>query len=201
MNRTTARRFISSYLEIPVTNFLKAIGFTPNAVTLLGLAAAGASAYLLAMGYLWIGGVVLLVAGVFDLCDGALARAMGRVSNFGALLDSVVDRVSEAVILFGLLVFFIRESNTVGMMLVYLALVGSIMVSYLRARSEGLGIECNVGIMTRPERVAILGVGVIIGHWWPLTILIILGLVATFTFFTTLQRLFHTWRSLSSGSP
>ena len=154
MNRTAARKVVSSYLETPVVAILRRIGLSPNSVTLLGLVVAGASAYLLSIGNLWAGGVVLLASGMFDFFDGALARASGRASSFGALLDSVVDRLSEAAVLLGLLVYYLQQDSTEGAVLVYLALAGSIMVSYLRARAEGLGIECKVGIMTRPERVA-----------------------------------------------
>ena len=198
MNRADARKVLSSYLEQPVASVLAKMGLTPNIVTLLGLAVAGAGAYLISIGILWAGGIVLLASGIFDLFDGALARLTGRTSKFGALLDSVVDRVSEAVILLGLLVFYIRLSSTEGLVLVYLALAGSIMVSYLRARAEGLGIECSVGVMTRPERVVTLGVGLIIGHWWPTVVLVVLGVIAGLTFLTTVQRLIHAWRSLKA---
>ncbi len=197
MNRTVARQAVASYLEQPVARFLARLGLSPNGVTLIGLVVAGGAAYLLSAGHLWAGGIVLLFAGIFDLFDGALARMTNRVSSFGALLDSVVDRVSEAIILLGLLIYYTRLDSMEGIILVYLALAGSIMVSYLRARSEGLGIDCKVGIMTRPERVAALGIGLIAGHWWNPLVLIVLGAIAGLTIFTSIQRLFHTWRSLN----
>lgn len=197
MNRTTARKVLSSYVEEPVAGLFAKLGFSPNGITLLGLIGAGVSAYFISTGTLWLGGVVMLLAGVLDLFDGALARTTGRVSRFGALLDSVVDRVSEAVVLLGLLIFYtIQQPNVAGTILVYVALTGSIMVSYLRARSEGLGIDCKVGVMTRPERVAIIGIGLIISQLLPITMLVVLGLIAALTIFTSIQRLFHTWRSL-----
>ncbi len=199
MNRATARRVLTSYLEQPVTGLLARLGVSPNALTLLGLVVAGASAYLLSVGLLWAGGVVLLASGVFDLFDGALARATGRASRFGALLDSVVDRVSEMVVLLGLLVLYIQSSSAEGLVLVYLALAGSVLVSYLRARAEGLGIECRVGIMTRPERVVALGIGLVLGHWWPVAVLVVLAAVAGLAFFTSVQRLFHSWAELKDG--
>ena len=179
-----------------MARFLGAIGLTPNVLTLSGLLVAGASAFLISIGYFWAGGIVLLASGVFDMFDGALARATGRASSFGALLDSTVDRVSEAVVLLGLLVFYVRDDSAEGTILVYLTLTGSIMVSYLRARAEGLGIECNVGVMTRPERVVLLGFGLIIGQWSPATVLVVLGLIAGLTTFTTIQRVIHSWRVL-----
>jgi CDP-diacylglycerol--glycerol-3-phosphate 3-phosphatidyltransferase len=198
MNRAAARKALSAYFEEPVARFLSRLGLTPNSVTLLGLAVAGVSAYLLSIGYMWAGGVVLLLSGLFDLFDGALARATGRASSFGALLDSAVDRISETVVLLGLLVFYLQESSTEGVVLVYLALAGSIMVSYLRARAEGLGIECKVGIMTRPERVATLGIGLIVGQWWPIAVLVVLGAIAGLTILTSIQRLLHAWSALKN---
>ena len=196
MNRIAARRVVSSYLETPVVALLGRLGLSPNAVTLLGLAVAGASAYLLSVGNLWAGGVVLLASGAFDFFDGALARAVGRTSSIGALLDSVVDRVSEAAVLLGLLVYYLQRDSTEGAVLVYLALAGSIMVSYLRARAEGLGIECNVGVMTRPERVALLGISLLVAQWRTLAVLVALGAIAGLAFLTSAQRMLHTWRTL-----
>ena len=197
MNRAAAREMISAYVERPVAGALAKMGISPNMVTFAGLVGAGISAWLISEGMLWIGGVVMLFAGILDLFDGALARSTGQDSAFGALLDSVVDRVSEIVVLLGLLIHYARADSLEGTVLVYLAVGGSVMVSYLRARSEGLGIDCKVGIMTRPERVAALGFGLIVGHWLPVVMLIVLGVIAALTIFTTVQRLVHTGRSLS----
>ena len=199
MNRAAAREMISSYVERPVAGALAKMGVSPNMVTMAGLVGAGISAWLISEGILWAGGIVMLIAGVLDLFDGALARSTEQDSAFGALLDSVVDRVSEIVVLLGLLIFYARADSLEGTVLVYLAVGGSVMVSYLRARSEGLGIDCKVGIMTRPERVAALGFGLIVGHWVPVVMLIVLGVIAGLTILTTAQRLFHTGRSLNAG--
>ena len=198
MNRAAAREMISAYVERPVARALAKLGVSPNMVTFAGLVGAGISAWLISEGMLWIGGVVMLFAGILDLFDGALARSTGQDSAFGALLDSVIDRVSEIVVLLGLLIHYARGDSLEGTVLVYLAVGGSVMVSYLRARSEGLGIDCKVGIMTRPERVAALGFGLIVGHWVPVVMLVVLGVIAALTILTTAQRLFHTGRSLNS---
>lgn len=197
MNRASAREMISSYVERPVAGALAKMGVSPNMVTFAGLVGAGVSAWLISEGMLWVGGIVMLFAGVLDLFDGALARSTGQDSPFGALLDSVVDRVSEIVVLLGLLLYYAQADSLPGVVLVYLAVGGSVMVSYLRARSEGLGIDCKVGVMTRPERVAALGFGLIVGHWVPVVVLVVLGVIAALTILTTVQRLFHTGRSLS----
>ena len=196
MNRDAARRAIARYFELPAAAALSRVGLGPNAVTLLGLAIAGVSAYFIAVGNLLAGGAVLLASGVFDMLDGALARSTGKATRFGALLDSVVDRLSEALVLLGLLLHYTQRGPEWGTALVYAALVGSLMVSYLRARSEGLGIECKVGLMQRPERVVALGVGLIVGHWLPEATLAVLGVIAALTLFTMCQRLAHSWRSL-----
>ena len=188
---------ISSYVERPVAGALAKMGVSPNMVTFAGLVGAGVSAWLISEGMLWVGGIVMLFAGVLDLFDGALARSTGQDSPFGALLDSVVDRVSEILVLLGLLLYYAQADSLPGVVLVYLAVGGSVMVSYLRARSEGLGIDCKVGVMTRPERVAALGFGLIVGHWVPVVVLVVLGVIAALTILTTVQRLFHTGRSLS----
>ena len=145
---------LRDYVENPVVSLLRRLGLNPNLVTIVGLLISGVGAYFISAGQWWIGGLVVLFAGIFDLFDGALARATSSVSRFGALLDSTVDRVSEAVVLLGLLAYYLSRDDDVGSILVYAAIIGSIMVSYLRARSEGLGIDCKVGVMTRPERVA-----------------------------------------------
>ena len=196
MNRASARRVVNSYVEVPVTRFLARSGVSPNILTIMGLAVAGASAYLLSIGLLWPGAVVMLAAGVFDMFDGALARATGSVSRFGALLDSVVDRVSELVVLLGLLVYFAQRSSIEGTVLVYLALAGSVMVSYLRARAEGMGIDCQVGIMTRPERIVVLTLGLIVSEWWETAVLVALGVIAGLSVITSGQRLIHARQAL-----
>ena len=167
-------------------------------VTMIGLLIAGVAAYLIGVGLWWAGGLVALFAGIFDMFDGALARNTGRASDFGALLDSTIDRVSEAVVLLGVLAYYLSGDNDLGAMLVYCALVGSIMVSYMRARSEGLGIECKVGVMQRPERVALTGFGLIVAHWIPVVMLVVLGVITALTVFTAVHRLVHTQRTLES---
>ena len=197
-SRERARRAVSDYVELPVARFMERVGLTPNLVTLIGLLIAVGGAGLVAVGLWWAGGAVVLFGGVFDMFDGALARMTGRASKFGALLDSVVDRVSEAVALFGVLAFYLISDNDVGAALAYAAIIGSLMVSYMRARSEGLGIECKVGVMTRPERVAAIGFGLIAAHWLPIVMPVVLGTIGALTAFTAVHRLIHTSRAISS---
>ena len=199
MRIETARRALAAHLAEPVAGALARLGVPANAVTLLGLVVAGASAYLTSVGYLMAGGVVLLASGAFDMLDGPLASASGGATRAGALLDSTVDRVSETVALLGILVFYLDEGSDPGVVLAYLTLAGSLMVSYLRARSEGLGIEGRVGIITRPERVVALGVGLMLGHWWVTALTATLALIAFLSLATALERLISGLRHLGRG--
>ena len=170
------------------------LGLSPSGLTVIGVLIACVAAALIAQGMLAVGGVVMLIAGVFDMFDGAVARMTDRATKFGAFFDSVMDRVSEAIVLLGLLWFYLDAGEQLGAVLVYVAIVGSTMVSYARARAEGLGIECKGGLMQRPERVASLGIGIIVGEWWEPAVLIVLGVIAALTVVTTVQRVVETAR-------
>ena len=189
--RTRARRVSTLYFEEPIARSLMAVGLTPNRVTLLGLLVSAGCAYLLSQGMFLAGGAVLILAGMMDMVDGALARRSGTASPRGALLDSVVDRVAEAAVFLGLLVYYLDPVAATEIVLINVSLVGSFMVSYLRARGEGLGVDCRVGIMTRPERVVALAVGLLLGQ-----VTIALAVIAVLTVFTSLHRFWHIHREL-----
>ena len=191
--RTHARRVSTRYFEEPLARSLMAVGLTPNRVTFLGLLVSAGCAYLLSQGMFVAGGGVLILAGMMDMVDGALARRGGTASPRGALLDSVVDRVAEATVFLGLLVFYLDPVSATEIVLINVSLAGSFMVSYLRARGEGLGVDCRVGIMTRPERVVALAVGLLLGQ-----VTIALAVIAVLTVFTTLHRFWHIHRELGS---
>jgi len=161
MAKLTQVRKSAYYLTEPAVQFLARRHITPTTLTLTGFVITLGAAALIATGYLFIAGFVVLVAGFFDMLDGALARRTNQVTRFGAVLDSVLDRVSDAVLLLGILVFylFFGDRSTVGILVVCLALIGSPLVSYIRARAEALGLECQVGLFTRAERVIVLAVG------------------------------------------
>ena len=175
--REQFRSAVVRYVELPGARFLRALKFTPNSITLIGFAVTVAAAVLVGYGWLFVGGIVFLSGSALDLMDGALARLTGTTSPFGALLDSVFDRMSEAAIFVGLGVYAIREDfsddyRLFFILVVLLALVFSQIVSYLRARGEGLGVFTRAGIMTRPERVVLLGIGMLAGQieWFLLAI-------------------------------
>ena len=177
--REQFRSAVLRYVELPGARFLRALKFTPNSITLIGFAVTVA-AVLVGYGWLFVGGIVFLSGSALDLMDGALARLTGTTSPFGALLDSVFDRMSEAAIFVGLGVYAIREDfsddyRLFFILVVLLALVFSQIVSYLRARGEGLGVFTRAGIMTRPERVVLLGIGMLAGQieWFLLAIAVV----------------------------
>ena len=195
--REQLRAAVLRYVEIPGARGMNAIGLTPNAITLLGFAVCVAGAALTALGWPLYGGIAFLAGGILDLFDGALARLTGRASPFGALLDSVFDRLGEAALFVGLGVYYLLDAGLppaqllVSMLAVLLGLVFSQGVSYLRARGEGLGAFTRSGIMTRTERVAILGAGLIAEGLSPVPLMVwVLWLIAGVSCFTLFQRMF-----------
>jgi len=188
--RDEFRDTVLRYVELPGAKLFHSLKFTPNSITILGFLITVISAYLVGAGWLLAGGIVFLLAGVLDLMDGGLARLTGQTSPFGALMDSVFDRLSEASIFVGIAVFALRSDISDDRQIFFitvllLALIFSQSVSYLRARGEGLGVFTKSGLMTRPERVLLLGVGLIIGQieW----MILVIAVVSCFTLF---QRLF-----------
>ena len=195
--REQLRAAVLRYVEIPGARGMNAIGLTPNAITLLGFAVCVAGAALTALGWPLYGGIVFLAGGILDLFDGALARLTGRASPFGALLDSVFDRLGEAALFVGLGVYYLLDDSLppaqllASMLAVLLGLVFSQGVSYLRARGEGLGAFTRAGIMTRTERVVILGAGLIAEGLSPVPVMVwVLWLIAGVSCFTLFQRMF-----------
>jgi CDP-diacylglycerol--glycerol-3-phosphate 3-phosphatidyltransferase len=178
------------WLLDPLARLINRTGISPNLLTVMGFVLTVGVAYVLATGHLQIGGVLLALAGLFDALDGTLARLAGRRSRFGAFLDSTVDRFSEAVIFMGLLVHYTQHGGWQESFLIYATLVGSLMVSYARARAESIGIECKGGVLTRFERAVVLVVGLILNQ-----MLITLWIMAVLSNFTALQRIYLVWRA------
>jgi CDP-diacylglycerol---glycerol-3-phosphate 3-phosphatidyltransferase len=178
---------------------LAAIGMTPNMATLLGLLLNAIAAGIIASGNLRLGGLMLLFAGLFDMVDGALARVRNQKTTFGAFLDSTLDRYSEGIVLLGVVLFELSMHTSAVrtwiVVLAYIAALSSLMVSYARARAEGLGMSLKSGLMARPERLLLLAAGLIIGGAsWLLWTLAFLAVTSTFT---AVQRIVTVW--LKSG--
>lgn len=169
-------------------------GISPNALTIIGLLLNSVVAYFLATGQLFTGGALVLFAGAFDMLDGALARVTNSSSQFGAFLDSTLDRYSEAIVYLGLLIHFARTPGSEWeSVLIYVVVVGSLMVSYTRARAEALDMKCEVGILARPERIILLAGGLLLTQLYGGSLVIALWLLAIFTHITALQRILYIW--------
>ncbi len=196
MARVTSMRLLPSRAPAavldPIVHALAALGVTPNMLSVAGLLGNAVAGLLIAQGELVAGGIVMLLASALDMLDGALARMTGKASRFGALLDSTFDRLSEAVVLFGVLLYTLDRGHDEQAALTFVAIVGSLMVSYVRARAEGLGVSMKDGLFTRPERVVVLGVALLFG-WLRAA----LWILAVLTMLTAFQRLFLGARALA----
>jgi CDP-diacylglycerol--glycerol-3-phosphate 3-phosphatidyltransferase len=173
-------------LLAPLVRLLTRLGVSPNSLTIAGVVITTAGAVFFFLKSPRLGGFLILLGGLCDAIDGSLARNAGKATRFGALLDSSVDRYSEFVMLFGIGGYFLMVDDYVSAAVTFLALCGSFMVSYTRARAESLGLAAKVGVMQRPERIVFLGAGALL-H--PIALKIAIWMVAIFANFTALQRL------------
>jgi len=189
------RKVIAEYITKPIVSFLSRTPLTPNILTWIGFGITVIAGALVVTEHLLAAGIVVLVAGLFDMLDGALARTTGKVTRFGAILDSTLDRISEAVVLLSLLTIFAERQQVTESVLVGVALLGSFMVSYIRARMEGLGIECKAGLFTRPERVIVLALGLMLSQF-NYALLAALSVITFFSYFTVIERMVYAWRKL-----
>ncbi|MFC1557537.1 CDP-alcohol phosphatidyltransferase family protein [candidate division KSB1 bacterium] len=192
------------YLNLinPAVNFFIRIEINPNHLTTVGFLIQLFTVYFLANGHLFIAGWLILLAGTCDIVDGKVARARAVGTKFGALYDSTLDRYSEFAMFFGIGYYFIKNEFYFSTIVAFLALGGSLMTSYIRARSEGLGLECKVGSMQRPERIVYIGLASIFSSFpyidiYPL--LIVLWGIAVMSNLTAFQRLKHVYYSTNRG--
>jgi CDP-diacylglycerol--glycerol-3-phosphate 3-phosphatidyltransferase len=201
---------LKPHLEIilsAVANKMVAIGITANMVTFFGFVVNLIATFYFATGRLVTGGILILFGGSFDMIDGAVARAQRNSRASGALLDSVIDRYSEGFLLLGALIYFYSLESLLGIILAFSAWFGSILVSYVRARAEGLQVTCKVGLMQRPERIILLGAGTVLQgallHKLPILqstgmiLLCTLGILALTSHITAIHRLIFSYQELS----
>jgi CDP-diacylglycerol--glycerol-3-phosphate 3-phosphatidyltransferase len=175
------------------------LGFTPNGLTVVGSLLTASVGLLAAQGWFLAAGICLWLFSLTDTLDGALARATDRVSTFGAFLDSVCDRYAEAAVFFGLVWWYQSTGSSLGVALAYLAIIGSLMVSYARARAEGVGLHgADVGWFQRPERIIVLGLGLVAAQFAPVVLLVALALLAVLTTVTVLQRVLFVARATNT---
>ena len=183
-------------LDILVRLAMK-LNIHPNTFTTLGFFLSCAAAYLVATGMYRLAACLLLLGGMFDNIDGQYARAIKKATKFGALYDSTLDRYSEVIFFFGMAFYFIRHSWYLTSIFVAIGLGGSLMVSYIRARAEGLGFKCEVGFMQRAERIVLLSAGGLI-HLYALVTAV--WIIAILSNFTAIQRLFYIWKEDNQNS-
>ena len=174
------------------SRFVQRLGLRPNTLTFIGVGLNGLAAWALAEGEWLQGSGLILLAGFFDILDGAVARNCRQASAFGSFLDSVLDRYSDLSLLVGLLIHFSRQGQVGYQVLLGLALMGTALVPYTRARAETLIPKCNVGVMERPERVLLIFFGVAIPSIMP----VVIWILAICTNLTVVQRILYTWRQM-----
>ena len=179
------RRIFKGILD-PTGAFLNHIGLTPNAITLLGLVGTTAGAYILSLGKMTTGGIVLLISVLVDALDGTMARLRSEPSDFGGFVDSVSDRYAEFITFGGLLYFFLTQEDYPGVVATFLATAGSVLVSYVKARAEGLGFTAKVGLLTRVERYIVLIPLLIFNQ--PFIAVVLIAVLGNITAF---QRILH----------
>jgi phosphatidylglycerophosphate synthase len=189
----------SGYVLQPIAKAIASVGISANTLTITGLVFGIGAGICIALGYLKLAGVLILIGGSFDMIDGAVARASNKNTPFGALLDSVVDRYSEGIIFIGLAIYCSKSSMIDGLALTCLGLISSFLVSYVRARAEGLQIECKVGLMQRPERVILLSIAVLFRDFSIVNVsilILVLWVMVIFSHITVIQRVFFALKQL-----
>ncbi|MCC7352253.1 MAG: CDP-alcohol phosphatidyltransferase family protein [Anaerolineae bacterium] len=189
----TVRRWATRAFQ-PLAAVLASWGISANALTLLGFFLTAGVGVVLALGQLRLGGVLIVFSTMFDGLDGLVARTTGRTSRFGAFLDSTLDRYAEIALFFGLFVHYMNQQKHLDTILIFAALAGSLMVSYAKARAEGLDIECKEGLLTRLERLAILVIGLVSGQ-----VRLALWILAVLANLTAVQRMYVVWQKTGRG--
>lgn len=188
------RKLAAYYVTQPIAELLARTSISPNTITWLGFLVTLGAAALIITGHLFAAGFVVLIAGFLDMLDGALARHTNQASRFGALLDSTLDRLSDGFLLLSILVLYLlREQSSIEAFIVVLALIGSLLVSYIRARAEALGLKCQVGLFTRAGRVTVLALGLLLSQI-DYALITALVIIVLFSFITAGQRLLYVWQ-------
>jgi CDP-diacylglycerol--glycerol-3-phosphate 3-phosphatidyltransferase len=198
---TDKLRVITVGIIDPIVTFLARIGVSPNLLTVMGMLLHFLFAWLIISGeFLWAGLAVFIFVPL-DALDGSLARKLDRTpgqGKFGAFLDSTSDRTAEVILFSGYLIYFSLEDNLGMMIAAYIAVTGSIMVSYTRSRAEALGLSCKVGLLTRVERYVVIVTSLILAAIWPIILEGGILILAVGTWFTVLQRVHHVWKQTNS---
>lgn len=182
----------------PLTAAIGRTSISPNMLTVLGLLLTLAVAGLVWTGHFVTAAIVFAIGGVCDLLDGAVARLAEKVTPMGAFLDSTSDRIGEGIVLTSIALVYARDGNLWMVGATFVTMIGSFLVSYTRARAEALGLDCKVGLMTRPERLVLLGVGLLLQKFGALAV--VMYILAVLTAVTVVQRILHVRRRFREAS-
>jgi CDP-diacylglycerol--glycerol-3-phosphate 3-phosphatidyltransferase len=178
-----------NFILLAIVRAFAATGINPNVLTVIGFAVTLLGAYLFAYGYFRWAGLAVILAGLFDMLDGRVARLSNQVTPFGGFLDSVLDRYSDLCLMIGLLLFYGRANRSWYVVLVAVAMIGSVMTSYARARAENVIPTCKVGFLERPERMVLIIIGALLDHMAP-----VLWIIAVLSTWTVVHRVVYTWQ-------
>lgn len=189
--RIRIRGLISKLITFPLARLLIKFRISANMLTVFGLLVVGGAAGIISSGNLLLGAGIMVLGSGMDMLDGAVARLTGKNDQVGSFLDSTLDRLGETFIFLGLLIHFMRSDNDIGVYLAATVLAVSLLISYLRAKGDAVGVDSDVGVMGRPERIVVLGIGLAIGY--PLYALALILLLGSLTF---IQRFAHIVRRI-----
>jgi phosphatidylglycerophosphate synthase len=184
---------LGHFLDKPLSSLARKINLNPNVFTIIGFLITTLAALTIPVD-LFLGGILILVGGAFDMLDGIIARVNNRTTKFGAFLDSVLDRYSDAFLFLGFAWYFHKTGSMAGVFLSSGTMIGALLISYTRARAEGLGKDCHVGLMERPERIILMAFGALTG--W---VLQVIWLMLVLTHVTVIQRIYHVWRGMRNN--
>ncbi len=184
----------SHFLDKPLTPLAKALPVNPNIITFVGMIITSSSGFIIPSN-LVIGGILILLGGVFDLLDGIIARVNGRATKFGALFDSTLDRIADGFIFLGIIWYFEKINDEYGLIFSITGMIASFLISYIRARAESLGVSCNIGLIERPERLILLGIGCLTSF-----IFTAIAVLTILSWITVIQRIMHAKNSLKNLS-
>ena len=182
---------LGHFLDSPLRPIIKRIPFRPNILTITGFLITTIAALVIPHN-IRLGGILILIGGVFDMLDGMVARTSGKTTKFGAFLDSVLDRYSDAFLFLAIAWYLAAKGNHTGAFLSLGTLIGAFLISYARARAEGIGESCSTGIMERPERIIFLIFATLTGWIVP-----VLWIMLVLTHITVIQRIYHIWKRVN----
>ena len=189
IQRNKLKLYINKVLYSSLIPLLSKMKISPNTLTIFGFIFSLITMILISQGYLLISGILIIFSSIFDLLDGALARYTGNTTNFGKFFDAVIDRLSEIAIYVGLFIYFMNDSNS--LLIIFISTISNQLVSYIKTKYESIGIEGDVGIFTRPERIITLSLALIIGSFYLYIFYIFMYISILLALISIMQRIFY----------